>query len=355
MASASIAVRTTKRRGRRYHVRYRCGGRDYPLVHAGTFTTIREAKIRRDLVAGELAAGRNPSLLLAELRAPHVPSLSFATWGERFLASRIDLDQNTKKNYSSSIKVIGERFGARAPETITATEIAEWIASLAETKKPGTLGQYRIVFRLVLDHVGVEPNPARDPRVKLPKNVLDEPNPPSLEHYLAILDATGEKYRLALIVIEQGALREGEAVSLTWGDVDAAGLRLRLRRSTTKRDKTRWVSLPEWLMDAIEETCPLEDRTPERRVFQGITEATLYQAMTRACRNAKVPHYHPHDLRDRRITIWHHSGVVAAELAQRSGHSKPSMSLDVYSGAMPVAEATETQLRSLLEPMPTSV
>ena len=108
-------------------------------------------------------------------------------------------------------------------------------------------------------------------------------------------------------------------------------------------------------MDAIEETCPLEDRTPERRVFQGITEATLYQAMTRACRNAKVPHYHPHDLRDRRITIWHHSGVVAAELAQRSGHSKPSMSLDVYSGAMPVAEATETQLRSLLEPMPTSV
>jgi integrase len=102
-------------------------------------------------------------------------------------------------------------------------------------------------------------------------------------------------------------------------------------------------------MDAIEETCPLEDRTPERRVFPGITEATLYQAMTRACRNAKVPHYHPHDLRARRITIWHHSGVVAAELAQRSGHSKPSMSLDVYSGAMPVAEATTEQLLALID------
>ena len=149
-------------------------------------------------------------------------------------------------------------------------------------------------------------------------------------------------------MIEHGALREGEAVSLCWGDVDAAGLRLRLRRATTKRDKTRWISLPEWLMVAIEETCPLEDRTPERRVFQGITEASLYQAMTRACRNAKVPHYSPHDLRDRRITIWHHSGVVAAELAQRAGHEKPSMSLDVYSSAMPVAEATAEQLLALI-------
>ena len=49
------------------------------------------------------------------------------------------------------------------------------------------------------------------------------------------------------------------------------------------------------------------------------------------------------------ITIRHHSGVVAAELAQRAGHSKPSMSLDVYAGAMPVAEATEPQLRPRLE------
>ena len=101
-------------------------------------------------------------------------------------------------------------------------------------------------------------------------------------------------------------------------------------------------------MVAIEETCPLEDRTPERRVFQGVTEASLYQAMTRACRNAEVPHYTPHDLRVRRITIWHHSGVVAAELAQRARHEKPSMSLDVYSGAMPVAEAAAKRLLALI-------
>ena len=88
-------------------------------------------------------------------------------------------------------------------------------------------------------------------------------------------------------------------------------------------------------MQAIEETCPLEDRVPERCVFGGITKSRAYNAMTRACRDAKVPHYHPHDLRHRRITVWHQSGVPARELAERAGHSRPSMSLDVYSHVMP--------------------
>ena len=91
----------------------------------------------------------------------------------------------------------------------------------------------------------------------------------------------------------------------------------------------------------------VEDRVPERRVF-GITEASAYQAMTRACRNAKVPHYHPHDLRHRRITIWHQSGVPARELAERAGHARPSMSLDVYSHVMPPDEIASERLLALL-------
>ncbi len=145
------------------------------------------------------------------------------------------------------------------------------------------------------------------------------------------------------------ALRLGEAVSLRWMDVDAANLRLRLPRSATKRDKARWVYLPEWLVEAIEATCPLEDRVPERRVFPGITEASAYQAMTRACKTARVPHFHPHDLRHRRITIWHQSGVPARELAERAGHSKPSMSLDVYSHIVGGDELASDRFLALIE------
>jgi integrase len=72
------------------------------------------------------------------------------------------------------------------------------------------------------------------------------------------------------------------------------------------------------------------NRTAERRVFTG-TDGALRGAVDRACKAAKIPHFHPHDLRHRRISLWHDQGVPARELADRAGHSRASMSLDVYS------------------------
>lgn len=350
MASASITARKRKGAGRRYVVRYRLGGRAYPVHHGGSFPTMREARARRDFIAGELAAGRNPAEALAAMveSSRRRETLTIKTWRDRFLASRLDIDENTVKNYRSALKKVCEQFGDREPATITAAEVAEWVAGLAAAFKPGTVQLYVIAFRLLLDHIGVDPNPARDPRVKLPKQQREEPQPPSGEHFTAILGAMGEKWRLLFITIEQGALRLGEAVNLRWGDVDVNGLRLRLPRSATKRDRARWVYLPQWLMDALEETCALEDRVAERKVFQGITEASAYQAMLRACKNAKVPHYHPHDLRHRRISLWHQSGVPARELAERAGHARPSMSLDVYSHVMPADEVPSERFTALI-------
>jgi integrase len=350
MSTVVITTRQTKS-GPRYHVRFRLGGRAYPIVHAGSFKTMKEAKTRRDLVAGEIAVGRNPADKLREmLERPEAKVVATVNeWGEKFLASRIDIDANTKRNYRTALKKAGETFGTRDPTTITVDDVTGWIAGLVEEgRKPGTIQLYLLTFRLLLDYVGCDPNPARDLRVKLPKRVREEPTPPPAEHVEAILAAIGKKWKLLFVTVEQGALRLGEAVGLRWGDVDIAGLRLRLPRSATKRDQARWVYLPEWLMQAIDESLPLEDRTPERKVFQGITEASAYQAMLRACQNAKVPHYHPHDLRYRRITIWHQSGVPARELAERAGHARPSMSLDVYSHVMPADEVPADKFLTLL-------
>ena len=63
MASLVITTRQTTS-GPRYVVRFRLGGRAYPVQHGGSFKTMKEAKVRRDLIAGELAAGRNPAVLL---------------------------------------------------------------------------------------------------------------------------------------------------------------------------------------------------------------------------------------------------------------------------------------------------
>ena len=83
-------------------------------------------------------------------------------------------------------------------------------------------------------------------------------------------------------------------------------------------------------------------------MFQGLNYSAARQAMSRACLLAKIPNYTPHDLRHRRITLWHQSGVPARELSERAGHSKPSISLDVYTHVMPVADIDEKRLIAAL-------
>ena len=99
----------------------------------------------------------------------------------------------------------------------------------------------------------------------------------------------------------------------------------------TDRRLARWVQLPDWLMEGIAYSCPLEDRTAERRVFPGLTEDALRSAMARACKEAGIPLFSPHDLRHRRLTRWHHDGVPSRVVSDRGGHSRTSMTLDVYS------------------------
>jgi integrase len=341
MASATITTRRT-RSGPRYVVRYRLGGRAYPVVHGGAFATMKEARARRDLIAGELAAGRNPVELLQVMAAPAPPRRTLKQIAEAYRTSRVDLAEATATNLTSHLKAILPVFGdERDPETITFADVQEWVGGLG--LKPSSVRRYTATLRLLLDFAGVDPNPARDDRVKLPSIVGEEPNPPTAKQLLAILGAVPPRWVLPLITLEQTGMRVGEAHALVWGDVDVVGSQVRLRRSSTKTRRPRWVQVPHWLMDEIEATCPLEDRTADRRVFPGFTPDVAKNVMARACTAAKIVHFHPHDLRHRRLSLWHGQGVPARELADRAGHARASMSLDVYSHVMPLEEVTVEQ------------
>src|SRR5262249_20883388 len=136
MPSAYITVRTRRTGTKRFVVRYRVGGRETLAQHAGSFQTMKEAKLRRDLIAGELAAGRNPGVTLTALANASAPAVTMRTWTTKFLDSRIDIDANTRKNYNSILTKISNRFGDRAPDQVAADDVAAWVAELAATLKP---------------------------------------------------------------------------------------------------------------------------------------------------------------------------------------------------------------------------
>jgi integrase len=325
MASLVITTRRTKS-GPRYHVRFRLGGRSYPLVHAGSFRTLKEAKARRDLVAGEIAHGRNPANVLRTMvEAPTVRT--FADLYDEFTASRVDVSEATKENYKTHRIRLVDLLGDRDPTSITWQDVQAVVTTLSEELSPLSVRNYLGTLRMVLAYGDVDT--ARDRRVKLPRPEEAVPNPPSASEVDAIVANAPRKWRLAIRVLEQTGMRVGELADLEWGDVDRANLRLRIRGGKTNAAR-RWVPVPEWLIEEIEATCPPDDRTAARRVFPGAGRQTVGNAIRNACKTAGIASYSPHDLRHRFISVKIREGVPITNIAAHVGHSRKSLTLDTY-------------------------
>lgn len=349
MSSLVITTRQTKS-GPRYVVRYRLGGRAYPIVHAGAFKTLKEAKARRDFVAGEIAAGRNPTMALEALRTMQ-PERTVEEWGEAMIASRLDVSENRITFLKMAMRTkISPTFGAKVPAAVRSSDVQEWVAGLADELAARSVQKYWQVLAQVLDFAEVNPNPARHKTVKLPFVDVEEATPPSTDHFLAMLARLSKRLRLPAVFLEETAARVAELRSWEWQDVDIAGSRIRSRGVKGRRGTRRvlWREVPPWLMDTLLKTVPPDDRTPGRRLFPDLKEGTMRDSMMRACRSAKIPSYSPHDLRHRRGSLWHASGMPARELAERMGHSKASMSLDVYTHVMAPDEAGSERILALI-------
>jgi integrase len=78
--------------------------------------------------------------------------------------------------------------------------------------------------------------------------------------------------------------------------------------------------------------------------FPTLTDRRARDDFYRACRDAGVAAYSPHDLRHRRCSLWYADIRDAVGLIRWSGHSKPSMFLDVYSHVLLGAVDDEWQV-----------
>ena len=290
MSHVYVTRRKTARGDRRYVVRYRWGGRGFRLIHLGSKRTEREARALRDWAAGESAAGRDPRAEQKRLQeaSTRQSAATVDAWLRRWIDSRIDVEDKTKKLDTNAANRFKPLIGNVLASELTVADVQEAVASLTAELEPRTIGKYLSSLRLALDFAGLDRNPARDRRLRVPTAVKDEPEPPTGAHVVAIIEQIPERLRLALVTIEQTALRVG-------GDVDHlvgrrhCGLRFRLRARTTKSKRAKWVPVPAWLMDVIAATCPLEDRLPGQAVFRDLTDGQLRKAMASACKVAGIP------------------------------------------------------------------
>jgi integrase len=345
MASSWIIARPTKAGGRRYRVLFRTGGRESQARYAGSFPTKAEALARKRWVDGELAALRVPDRRTLE-RAPTV-ARTLRQAAAEWRASRVDVSEGTRVFHRVSLDRLLPLLGDRRMDELAVDDLNETIAALAAMgRKPATIRKSVQTLATLLSDYGVEPNVARDRRLRFPHERRPEITPPTGEHVMAVHALLPARYRLPLLVLDATGMRVGELESLSWGDVDEPRSRWRVSQAASKTRSARWVQVPPAVFRAVLELVPRDDRTAERPVFQGFGADRFRTAVTRACRAAGVPTFSPHDLRHRRISLLHLSGVPWARIGEHVGQRKLSTTADTYTHVL--ADEAELDYAELL-------
>jgi integrase len=343
MPSAWVERRPSGR-GTRYRVKWRAGGREDVPRAAGTFGTAREAKIRRDWVAGELAAMRMPDLRLVTASGE-----TLAEAAGRWKTSRVDVAPGTTQTYDVALGRLLPRWGTKPLASITSADVAGLVAQLhGDGLRKQTIRKTVSVLAMVFDHAKIDPNPARDKDVEMPREEKRIVEPPTADHVAAVIRLLPTRYRLPVAVLDATGMRVGELEALTWGDMDEP--RGRWRIATSKTGRPRWVTPPEGLYALVQDLCPRDDRVPERPVFTGVTGDRLRTRLTRAATAAGVPAFSPHDLRHRRVSLLHLAGVPWARIGEAVGHDDITTTSRVYTHVL--ADETEIEYSVLLENVP---
>ena len=240
------------------------------MRHAGSFKTLRDSEIRKQWIAGELAAGRIPNL---RLELEPVPFETLRTVADRYLETRIDATGNTLKTYRQAFAHLGA-LGDLSPNSVKLADVQLWVSSLPLA--PASVRKYLDALRQALDFAEVEPNPARSPRLRLPRSDAEEINPPTLRHVEALLETISPRYRLAVEFLDETGLRVGELQALTWGDIDFTEQRLRVARGRTKGRTAgrRWVPLIHFVTgNGLDNRSRAACDPPQRRILNQLVSS----------------------------------------------------------------------------------
>jgi integrase len=203
---------------------------------------MREARIRRDWISGELAAMRVP-----DVRFTGSAPLTLRAVSARWQAARVDVSDGTAQTYRVALARLLPRLGDEPVNRIDAQAVADLVAELHSAGlRKQTIRKTISVLAMVLDHGRIQPNPARDKlTVRLPREERRELRPPTTDHVEAVVHLLPARYRLPAAVLDATGMRIGELAALTWGDVDEPPQRWRVSAAVAKTGRARWVPVPD--------------------------------------------------------------------------------------------------------------
>ncbi len=308
------------------------------------------ARLRTDVLAGTLTDPRR---------------LGVAAFLERWLedTARPAVRAATYQLYAIVIRRhLAPRLGGFQLARLSPAHVQSVLADLERTGSSPRLRQ--LVFD-VLHHAlrrAVEWNLLpRDPcavvtRPRVPRREMRVLAPEQAQRFL---DAAREDRLHALYAVLVGCgLRLGEALGLTWPDTDLGRGTVTVRRQlcevngklSMQEPKTerarRTVDLPVFVADALrqhQERMQAEGHLLNDRllVFVDTDGTPIHRSALRRqsflplLRRAGIPHIRLHDLRHTCATLHLRQGTHPSIVAHMLGHSRVSMTLDVYSHVLP--------------------
>lgn len=295
-------------------------------VYLGTYPTEALAKRRQRSVREMLADGEIPTLRITSTAQYRKFSELAAAW----LETRIDVADNTRANFESSLTHLNAEWGRHDPGSISVADVQTWIGK--QKGKPASI-------RLRLGHLSqilifgdIEPNPVRSPKLRKPRKVREQywlPNRPELA---AMYGHLTEKHVGITLMMEHAGLRISEAVGLQWGDIlpNRGYILVRGTKTHAGERKIQQVNgLP------IFPVRP-DGASLEARVFPNVTSRSAPAALRRASILAGVQNINPHRLRHLCASrLMHDAHLDPASIAQRMGHSTPQETLRVYTHMIP--------------------
>jgi integrase len=313
----------------RYHVRWE-RGRGRPVIHLGVFDTETLAKRRVRAAHDQLARGEVPTADPLEF-IPAAPR-QLSEIADRWLERRIGIADSTRLAHENSIVHINKRFGDLDPATITVDDVQDWIIELAAGgAKLNTIRGYRSALKQILTHAKVKANPAADGEIELPRSGPKRNRLPSkrdLDLFYRKLAAMSDgKYVGVVKLMEHSGLRVHEAVAVRHEDWDRRKRRLLVPDSKTYAG--------ERFVDQIDGLPEMPPAGASGRVWPNVTISGIQAAMARACDQALVSRFSPHDLRKLHISRCLRAGMDPSLLAVRAGHSSPNITLSTYSKLIP--------------------